>query len=941
MSVAASGSCLTLSARSLSFKPAMSAEGGGAALQLKVKISKEETVELPPLAPETQWLCDPADVPLPCWRSARGVGLGLGNPHTLCFMNAVLQALAYTPGLADDCLEERHRLSCYSRRSDNNAPLKNANSGCVRPGGGPPGHACASGPFCVFCKLEQQVLAIHQKGRMKGGPPDGAPFRARPGWVQNILAAYIKPFVWRAFRPGRQEDAHEFFRFLLDALMKAPATAAAVAQQQQQQQQRVKKEVRPEVALTSYFGRLFGSWLRSSVVCAECNRASVRFESAIDIPLDIGGPQTAMGGGPKFWEGGPRGGGPPQKPYTLEKALARFIAKETLSGSNAYMCQRCNKKVSATKQLQLFSTPRILVFALKRFSMSLAHGFPVPIKCHRPVSFPAHLNLLPYVAPDAVRVQKQQLQHQLQHQLQQQPLKLPGKAEKSLGSAASTTASSPSSSPAYSPTSASPVRMDVAPSPPPSAAAVSDSCSAAAAAAAPSYLYRLFAVVAHAGGSLSSGHYRAFVRAPAVASQPASQEGVTREAGTWMAIDDEAVSVVSEAAVLCRLQQEAYLLFYSKVPSLAEMQQQQQQQQQQRQRVRQQQQHDVQEAAYSVEDEEEVELSSIDSEEAGLSTSEDESSDSSSASSGSSSSSSSRDSDSLAAMLPLLRQLRKTERRRRATLSTRRRVLLAVRTQHMLRCLRETRRKPDSWPQQQRMQMEKHSQCLEQQKVVQRHQQQQQRDLKPQQPGQLKAISVMTAEMMQERKRAAASRQQQFGCSTASPWEEKADDCDEVLARGQAAEQQLFERLQTLQQPLPIKRSRHDREYDLGKMKKVKDPHCSKPVGAVALSSQGSFAALQLPEPTAAAAAAESSRFGGGFLSTPTVVRTQADSESGAFVVQQRAAFDAVQQQKGGGSQQSRRIAASMKRHKLAKQKRGPVHRKMFKGKKRKSKKHR
>ena len=247
-------------------------------------------------------------------------------------MNAVIQALAYTPGLADDCLEGRHRLSCFSRRRG--APHRGAPGSISQ--ANPRGESDASVSFCAFCKLEQQVLAIHRKGVCgPRGESPGGPCRGMPGWVQNQLAAYIRPFVWRAFRPGRQEDAHEFFRFFLDALMKAPATAAAAAlqqQQQQQQQQRIRKEVKPEVALTSYFGKLFGSWLRSSVVCADCGRASVRFESAIDIPLDIAG---AVGGAPRGL-GGPRWGNP-QKPYTLEKALARFIAKETLSGSNAYM----------------------------------------------------------------------------------------------------------------------------------------------------------------------------------------------------------------------------------------------------------------------------------------------------------------------------------------------------------------------------------------------------------------------------------------------------------------------------------------------------------------------------------------------------------------------------------------------------------------------------
>ena len=69
MPACSSGSCLTLSSRSLAFSAAVTAEGGGAAIKAAVEISKTETVEMPPLAPEAQWLCDPADVPFPCWRA--------------------------------------------------------------------------------------------------------------------------------------------------------------------------------------------------------------------------------------------------------------------------------------------------------------------------------------------------------------------------------------------------------------------------------------------------------------------------------------------------------------------------------------------------------------------------------------------------------------------------------------------------------------------------------------------------------------------------------------------------------------------------------------------------------------------------------------------------------------------------------------------------------
>lgn len=468
--------------------------------------------------------------------------------------------------------------------------------------------------------------------------------------------------------------------------------------------------------------------------------------------------------------------------------------------------------------------------------MSLSHGFPVPMKSHSPVSFPSNLNLLPYVAPDAVKAQQRVLQQELQQQqmqqqgLQGQQLKAPGKTEGHFGSAASTTASSPSSSPPHSPSPSSPsVRLAAATTAAATSAAISGSSKTSdAAVAAPSYLYRLFAVVSHAGGSLSSGHYRAFVRAPAVASQLANQVSPGGEASSWLAIDDEMVSVVSEAAVLCRLQQEAYLLFYSKIPSKAELEHQHLLQQN---KAHQQDKQAAAAAACAEEEEDEYYASSVGSLEADLSTSEDEWTDCSSSKSSddcssTSSSSSYRDSARdapLAAALPFLHHLRKAQRKREVSLSHRRRVLLAFRCHFLLRGLHMARREALNlhWQQQQKgKQMQQQEHYQQQQKGKQKQQQEHYQ----QQP---RMISVMAPEMMRERKKAAASRQQQFGCSTASPWEEE----DEQKEPTTAEEQQLFERLQLLQQPLPNKRSRHDREYDIGRAKKVKNPHSSKPVG--------------------------------------------------------------------------------------------------------------
>lgn len=141
------------------------------------------------------------------------------------------------------------------------------------------------------------------------------------------------------------------------------------------------------------------------------------------------------------------------------------------------------------------------------------------------------------------------------------------------GDTCSTRASSSSLSPSLSPVSSSS---------PPTPSEVSSVSSSPP-------LYQLYAVVTHSGASLTSGHYRCYVRAPAAGlleasslssatTEPSSASSLPEDrperpvsfsssSSSWLMIDDEVVRLVSEATVVHRLQQEAYLLFYSRIPS--------------------------------------------------------------------------------------------------------------------------------------------------------------------------------------------------------------------------------------------------------------------------------------------------------------------------------------------------------------------------------------
>jgi ubiquitin carboxyl-terminal hydrolase 47 len=81
----------------------------------------------------------------------------------------------------------------------------------------------------------------------------------------------------------------------------------------------------------------------------ECNHESSRTDKYLDIPLVIKpfGQETSM--------------------RSVQEALWKFVEPEQLTGDNRYSCERCAKKVDATKGLKLTSLPYILCLQLKRF----------------------------------------------------------------------------------------------------------------------------------------------------------------------------------------------------------------------------------------------------------------------------------------------------------------------------------------------------------------------------------------------------------------------------------------------------------------------------------------------------------------------------------------------------------------------------------------------
>ncbi|GKY99273.1 hypothetical protein MPSEU_000882400 [Mayamaea pseudoterrestris] len=179
------------------------------------------------------------------------------------------------------------------------------------------------------------------------------------------------------FRPGRQEDAHEFLVHLLDAMNDGELREAGIQQERSGWRDRLPV---PRLDETTLLRRIFGGYFRNEVKCTQCSKKSKTYDPFLDLSLEVS--RKACN--------------------SLDDAIREFTRKETLDSENRWKCPGCNKRVCAVKQLTVFRPPLALCIQLKRFSfgggMSFGSGFKKRfgggnMKITRPIEFPAHFEL--------------------------------------------------------------------------------------------------------------------------------------------------------------------------------------------------------------------------------------------------------------------------------------------------------------------------------------------------------------------------------------------------------------------------------------------------------------------------------------------------------------------------------------------------------------------
>ncbi|CAM9687090.1 unnamed protein product [Discosporangium mesarthrocarpum] len=189
------------------------------------------------------------------------------------------------------------------------------------------------------------------------------------------------------FAGYEQHDVQEFIAFLLDAIhedLNRYTTCTGVSSKKLVELREAKEgEAEEFVAMEAWKGYLqrnksiivdlFQGQLRSALQCQECGHQSVTFDPFMYLSLPMGDPEPIdpKPSSPDLPDRavGEAGGGERVRPgeISLASCVRRFCEVEVLDGADMWYCPNCKKHRPATKRLDLWKVPPVLIIHFKRF----------------------------------------------------------------------------------------------------------------------------------------------------------------------------------------------------------------------------------------------------------------------------------------------------------------------------------------------------------------------------------------------------------------------------------------------------------------------------------------------------------------------------------------------------------------------------------------------
>lgn len=272
---------------------------------------------------------------------------GLINFSVTCYMNATIQCLLATIPLSQFFLDNRWRGFLQKNWKGSNGIMPEIYANLIR------------------SMWKNDVQAI------------------RPSSLRNFCAR-----LNREWGVDRQQDAKEFFDFLVDCLHEdlnvnwertplRPLTAEQELRRERTPVHIVSKTEWDRYCHreSSFVSNLFAGQHASRLRCTTCRNTSTTYEAFYSISVEI--PRSGKG--------------------DVRDCLRSYCQEEMLSGDEVWKCPHCKCEREATKQIIITRAPQFLVIHFKRFSASKTES---ARKVHTPIDFPLYgLNMEPYMVP--------------------------------------------------------------------------------------------------------------------------------------------------------------------------------------------------------------------------------------------------------------------------------------------------------------------------------------------------------------------------------------------------------------------------------------------------------------------------------------------------------------------------------------------------------------
>ncbi|CAO3633604.1 unnamed protein product [Cunninghamella echinulata] len=184
--------------------------------------------------------------------------------------------------------------------------------------------------FCAMCAMQDHINRCFK---------DPKSFKKGSAILPRAFTSNLRAFS-RTLQLGRQEDAHEFMMFLLDAMHKSTVYGY--------------EKVNAKKESTAFIYQIFGGKLRSQLRCHSCHAKSDTFDNFLDLSVDL------------------------NHGNSVKDALENFIKVDMIGGNDPdskYKCESCKQKVNAGKQMTIHQLPSTLCIHLKRFTFDLNFGY--------------------------------------------------------------------------------------------------------------------------------------------------------------------------------------------------------------------------------------------------------------------------------------------------------------------------------------------------------------------------------------------------------------------------------------------------------------------------------------------------------------------------------------------------------------------------------------